>query len=272
MCISNEPAPVPPAQPPPQQAHPAICQPACRSGHTCIGGRCVSACNPPCPADQTCSPERECVARPRPAIRKTPAKSSVSTNSIPKPEVKRRPPPPPKPRYARPVANLHLNAAGPLQFGLTPTLEIGTIVTGYLRVRILNTGIASYLLLPGDAAGQFSWGLGGALGLHIFSAKGGHMRGFFGGVALEYVYSETEDRVNNLAVYRTHSLIPQLDIGYRWGLGRFLLGIGLAAGVAVPVDAEDVPLIVGGCQLEKCDGSRDIQGLTNLLVDVGVFF
>lgn len=36
------------------------CQPACRSGFTCVAGSCVSACNPPCGAGEVCTAEASC--------------------------------------------------------------------------------------------------------------------------------------------------------------------------------------------------------------------
>jgi len=38
------------------------CVPACRGGFTCLSGACVSACNPPCPANQDCVEGGRCVS------------------------------------------------------------------------------------------------------------------------------------------------------------------------------------------------------------------
>jgi hypothetical protein len=40
----------------------ADCFPACRSGFLCNKGVCVSACNPPCAANETCTSAGECGA------------------------------------------------------------------------------------------------------------------------------------------------------------------------------------------------------------------
>jgi hypothetical protein len=39
------------------------CFPACRAGFACSDGHCVSACNPPCPAAEKCTPRGECVLK-----------------------------------------------------------------------------------------------------------------------------------------------------------------------------------------------------------------
>ncbi len=47
------------AQPPAVESAP--CVPSCRDGFVCVKGSCVSACNPPCGANQTCTDTGECV-------------------------------------------------------------------------------------------------------------------------------------------------------------------------------------------------------------------
>jgi hypothetical protein len=45
----------------------AACFPACRSGYLCHEARCISACNPPCGAAETCTAAAECVPTVPPA-------------------------------------------------------------------------------------------------------------------------------------------------------------------------------------------------------------
>ncbi len=54
------------AQVPPTPAVETPCVPTCRSGFLCHQGQCLSLCNPPCPAGETCSASGEC-ARSAPA-------------------------------------------------------------------------------------------------------------------------------------------------------------------------------------------------------------
>lgn len=61
------------APPPPPPPEPAACVPGCRSGYTCVQGQCVSVCNPPCGAGETCTAARECVLSAQPgAVREAP--------------------------------------------------------------------------------------------------------------------------------------------------------------------------------------------------------
>lgn len=49
---------------PPAATPEPSCVPTCRSGYVCVQGQCVTACNPPCSASQTCTPDRQCLATP----------------------------------------------------------------------------------------------------------------------------------------------------------------------------------------------------------------
>ncbi len=70
---STQPAPTPSAPPEPAtapkpSAQPAApeaktCVPSCRVGYTCVDAVCISACNPVCPAGETCTADARCVKR-----------------------------------------------------------------------------------------------------------------------------------------------------------------------------------------------------------------
>ena len=53
--------PVPAAQYSPPAGATADCIPACRAGFVCFHGECKSACNPPCPAGEQCTPNGQCL-------------------------------------------------------------------------------------------------------------------------------------------------------------------------------------------------------------------
>lgn len=223
-CVSAEPvaAPRPTLVSRPVESR-SSCEPSCRSGFTCKQSRCVSLCNPLCPADEMCTASGECISA---RLAEHPeADVDFGIESAPASA---------RDRSANSLVNLHADAAGLLQFGLTPTVEVGTTFSGFLRLRFMNTGLASYFLLGRDADDDLRLGAGVALGMHWFSAERGNMRGFYGGGALEYAFVETRDDTVDFARYRTHALIPQLDVGYRWAFGDFFVGVSAKLGLAIP--------------------------------------
>lgn len=52
---------------PPASAQAPACFPECRPGFLCHNGQCVSACNPPCAANEICTPQATCVSVCNPA-------------------------------------------------------------------------------------------------------------------------------------------------------------------------------------------------------------
>ncbi|HEY6879953.1 MAG TPA: hypothetical protein VI299_18130 [Polyangiales bacterium] len=176
--------------------------------------------------------------------------------------------------YADSVVNLHLDALGALQFGITPTVEFGKKISGYVRLRPMNTGMMSYVLIDPTRDDHFRWGLGAAVGMHFFSAGRGNMRGLFGGPGLEYLFIRTRDDAVLQTDYGVHVLVPQLDLGYRWGFGRFLLGVGGRVGVYVPVRTHAATSGPFGCdEVGACDpgGLNDLHAALGVFLDLGWF-
>lgn len=52
----------------------AACEPACRAGYACVKGVCMSACNPPCAASETCTAAGQCAAKMAPPPPVVPAR------------------------------------------------------------------------------------------------------------------------------------------------------------------------------------------------------
>lgn len=255
-CVHTEPAPVrartPLAARWRQPSH--TCEPSCRSGYTCVSGSCVSLCNPVCAAGDVCTAQGECIQE----------QLAEDTSAAERPKL--------RDSSADSLVSLHVDLAGALQFGITPTLEIGKTVSGFLQLRVVNTGLASYFLLGRDADDKLRLGLGAALGVHWFSAARGNMRGVYGGVALEYAFVETRDTSVDFAQYSTHALIPQLDVGYRWAFDELLLGVALKLGLAVPLANSATGIGAQPCRrTESCVEQLGIALIPGIAVDVGWF-
>jgi hypothetical protein len=234
------------------------CFPTCRVGYTCLEGACVSMCNPVCPRGEQCTANGECI--PERGLT-----SRVASSSEPEqPSVE---------RARDSVVNVHVDVLSGLQFGLAPTVEVGTRFSGYARMRVLNTGLASYFVLGRDREDDFQWGLGGALGMHVFSRHARNMCGFYGGPALEYVWMQTRDVKRDFATYRTQLLVPQVDFGYRWRFGNFLLGLGARIGLAIPLTDHADPLGSEGCRRRvSCRSDLDVHFVPGLSLDLGYYF
>lgn len=261
-CVSTQPAaPTRPVRPARLLEPRNSCEPACRSGYTCRETRCVSLCNPACPADEICTAEGECISAQLAA--------HSEAKSEPEPEA---PPAPARDTSADSLVNLHADAAGLLQFGLTPTLEIGETFSGFLRLRVMNTGLASYFLLGRDSDDELRLGVGAALGVHWFTAKRGNMRGFYGGAALEYAYVETRDDSDDFARYQTHALIPQIDLGYRWAFGELLFGLSAKLGLAIPFQNRASGIGDTPCRRpDSCREDLSVAFIPGIGVDLGWF-
>jgi hypothetical protein len=251
-CVSAE--PVVPAKPVrrTRTLEPAnSCEPECRSGFVCREARCVSRCNPLCPADEVCTPDGECVAARF-------ADASVSSEPVSS--------------SANSRVNLHADVAGLLQFGVTPTLEVGEHWSGYVRARLVNTGLASHFLLGQDSSDELRIGAGAALGMHWFTARHGSMRDLYGGVAVEYVFVEMKDTSVDFARYRMHTLIPQVDLGYRWAFGSLLVGVSGKLGFAVPLRSHAVGVGDLPCRRpDSCDPDVSASFIPGIGVDIGWF-
>jgi hypothetical protein len=237
------------------------CEPSCRSGFTCKQSRCVSMCNPLCPADEVCTANGECVSARL-------AEHLEAYDDRERAHVRA----PERDASADSLVNLHIDVAGLLQFGLTPTIEVGEKVSGYMRLRVMNTGLLSYFLLGRDDDDDFRLGAGAALGVHFFSSKRGNMRGLYGGAALEYVFIETRDESVDFARYQTHALIPQLDLGYRWTFGDFFLGASGKLGLAIPVKSTVVGIGDNPCRRpSSCSEDSSAAFVPGVGLDLGWF-
>jgi hypothetical protein len=168
--------------------------------------------------------------------------------------------------------NLHVNALGLLQFGLNPRLEMGGATTFLLGVHVFNTGVASYILLPGDDA-YLNYGVGGNLGVRHYFREDGAQAGAYLGGFLEYAVIKTTDDEDDMAEYTRHVVVPGAEGGYRWVWGTFLLDVGALLGAAIPIVSEDEPIGDDGCVYEdSCLEEADPALYGMAVIDVGFFF
>lgn len=235
-------------------------EPGCRNDMDCKGARVCEAgrCVDPAPR-----------ADPGPAPAPAPASTAV--------------PPPASPPAAAgmPTAdaplsrtNFHFSVLGLLQFGLAPELEFGGATSFFVRARFFNTGLLSYYAIP-SSNDKLNWGFGAGIGFRFYPLGNGSMRGFQVGGVLEWAYTSTTDDHSDYAQYLTHSLIPALDVGYRWVFGKFLIGVGITGGTSLPIAHEDVPVASAsgpGCRYsDSCQGNRNLVPFGMLNVDLGWF-
>lgn len=255
-CVSAQPATPPQASRPTKAVD--ACEPSCRSGFTCRQSRCISLCNPLCPADEICTADGDCIA--------------ANRNDHPDAYGEPEPPPAPRDPSADALVNVHADLAGLLQFGVTPAVEVGQTVSGYLRLRFVNTGLGSYFLLGRDSDDDLRFGAGAALGFHWFSAQDGNMRGFYGGAALEYAFVETRDESVDFARYRTHALVPQIDLGHRWAFGNVFIGLSGKLGLAIPLQHRVTGIGESPCRRPgSCGGDPSVSLIPGIGVDLGWF-
>ncbi len=163
----------------------------------------------------------------------------------------------------------HVNVLGPLQFGLTPTLEVGAghwAGLGYFRW--LNSGWFAHTALPNreDEKLVFSYGLGA--GARYYAKPG--LAGFNVGLGVEYLHVNVESPLEKEA-FVTSWAVPQLQVGYRLRFGRLLLGFGLAGGYAFSLSARTDDLS-GGTDPIGYYADDSGRPFASAATDVGFYF
>jgi hypothetical protein len=166
-------------------------------------------------------------------------------------------------------ADVHLNLLGPLQFGITPTVELGgKQVAGLLRFRWMNPGLLSQGL-PNQDYQELAFSYGAALGGRYYLHSG--LSGIHLGIWAEYIRTRIEDLEVEREAYVTSLIVPQAEAGYRWRFGRAFVGLGAALGYAVAFDKRTEDLSEGADPvLQPVDFGSTIFG--SGAFDVGYFF
>jgi len=128
----------------------------------------------------------------------------------------------------------YANAASPLMFGLSATIEGGASFAGWARLRSGNLGLA-IPLYESSSGDHVNPAFGFAAGGRWYSAGRGNLRGFYAGLGVEYIpLSGSGDRKD----WTMPVVVSQIDLGYRWVWGRFLMGVGGWVGPAIIVGHE----------------------------------
>jgi hypothetical protein len=164
-------------------------------------------------------------------------------------------------------ANVHVNVLGPLQFGLAPVLEVGSSRVSVLaRARWMNPGLLSQTLPQAEEELKFSYG--GALGARYYFSPG--LLGAHVGLWAELLRTRIEDTAEQEA-YVSSVLVPQVEGGYRWAVGRLLLGVGATIGYAKSIGRE-VEDLSSGQDPVRNEVENVSRFYGSAAFDVGVFF
>jgi hypothetical protein len=171
----------------------------------------------------------------------------------------------------RVAANFHINLLGVLVFGTTATAEIGGEHIGVgARLRWINSGVYARTQIPMSKDEEMVFSYGGGIGARYYTASAGPLSGLFVGPALEVAHTRLENSVARIATV-TSLVIPQVEAGYRWRFGSWLVGLGAAAGYAL-VLSRSVDDIDGGTNSSLYKNTAENKVYGSILGDVGLFF
>lgn len=260
-----------PLPPPPPTPGPGTCLPQCRAGFVCVGNVCVSACNPPCAAGETCTNDGQCLP---------PQRVYVPVPAAPEPEpVVVEEEAPRRSRTAKAFIAVHSDVLGAAQLGPTLTFEMGTMFSGLIRGRWLQAGLLTHFVAGNLLQNAIARGFSVAAGARFYSSGKGNLRGFYAGLAAEVISTsvvrlrEDNGSGNGLAYEGIH-VMPTIDSGYRWAFGNFLLGVGGTAGAALPVYLKRTPVgCTEGCLVLPSNAAQRLPvPYAGITLDVGAVF
>lgn len=167
------------------------------------------------------------------------------------------------------VVNAHLNVLGPLQFGVTPTLEVGSQHwSGLAYFRWLSSGLYARSALPNRDHEELAFSYGVGLGGRYYLKPG--LSGFNVGLAAEILQVQVESQLEKEA-FVTSWLVPQVTAGYRFRFGSFLLGLGLTGGYAVALSAR-VDDLSGGQDPVIYAADDSGRPFASAAADIGFYF
>jgi len=169
------------------------------------------------------------------------------------------------------AANVHVNLLGVLVFGTTAAAEVGGEHFALdARLRWINSGIYARTQIPTSKDEEMVFSYGGGIGAHYYTAANGALSGVFVGPALELARTRLDNSVARIATV-TSLLVPQVEAGYRWRFGSWLVGLGGAAGYAFVLH-RSVEDINGGTNSSLYQNNAEDKVYGSILGDLGLFF
>jgi hypothetical protein len=157
---------------------------------------------------------------------------------------------------------------GFLLFGPTLGAEVGADkVSGTAYVRWFNVGLLSQaLFLNKPQTFDFSYGIGLRGRYYLL----GGLSGPHFGAGVEYLSTRVDDPVNLVATNSGY-LVPQVEGGYRLGLGAFYVGAAAALGYAVQLSSS-VDNLPGGNSANLFQAVNESKFYGSASLELGVYF
>ncbi|MBN2342868.1 MAG: hypothetical protein JXX29_02330 [Deltaproteobacteria bacterium] len=129
---------------------------------------------------------------------------------------------------------VYLNTMSQFTMGSTIAVEYGRKTALGGRFRLMNLGLLALAMLGEDSHFAFSPGI--AFGVRrYFKNKGIPLKGFYLGVWAEYLHGAGKRDGHAYYTWDKGIFYPQVELGYRWRISRFLIGVGLHGGALLPL-------------------------------------
>jgi len=139
--------------------------------------------------------------------------------------------------------SITVDPIGFLLYGPSLKFEVGTMVSGYTRVRFPNVGLVHIAQNISDT--EFDWGISAGGGIRGYVGRESQ-QGFLFGAGFEIAYTVRSRDFNRAEQWSTTSFLPALEIGYRIvassgftftvsGGVFYVINIGFESNAVVPV-------------------------------------
>ena len=166
------------------------------------------------------------------------------------------------------TGDVYIDPLGFLVFGPTVGAEFDVGPASLLAYgRWFSVGALSNSMFT-DGKETFAFSYGAGLGGRYWLS--GDLQGLHLGVLGEYLHTQIDDE-SILISYKSSFVVPQIEGGYRVGLGRFLVGVRGAVGYAFRTSStiEDMP---GGSSANLYEAEDVNEFYAAASLDLGVYF